>query len=81
MINIEEIKSFFQGKILIQEPLSQHTTFKIGGAVDFYFEPQNKKDLVGIVGYLNKVKFPFIIIGNGSNLLVNDDGLRGAVIS
>ena len=81
MINTEEIKSFFTGKILIQEPLSEHTTFKIGGTADFYFEPQNKKDLVGLIDYLTKIKFPFIIIGNGSNLLVNDDGLRGAVIS
>jgi UDP-N-acetylmuramate dehydrogenase len=81
MINIEEIKSFFKGKILIQEPLSKHTTFKIGGVADFYFEPQNKKDLIELVDYFKKVKFPFIIIGNGSNLLVSDDGLRSAVIS
>lgn len=81
MINIEEIKSFFRGKIFIQEPLSEHTTFKIGGVADFYFEPQNKKDLIGLVDYLNKIKFQFIIMGNGSNLLVSDDGFRGAVIS
>jgi UDP-N-acetylmuramate dehydrogenase len=81
MININEIKSFFQGKILIQEPLSEHTTFKIGGVADFYFEPQNKKDFFGLVDYFIKIKFPFLIIGNGSNLLVNDDGLRSAVIS
>jgi len=81
MVNFEEIKSFFQGKMLINEPLSNHTSFRIGGPADYYFEPLGKTDLVNLVGYFQKINFPFMIIGNGSNLLISDDGLKCAVIS
>ncbi|HEY9189000.1 MAG TPA: UDP-N-acetylmuramate dehydrogenase [Bacteroidota bacterium] len=81
MINLEEIKSFFKGKILINEPLSNHTSFRIGGPADFYFEPIDKDDIIKLVTYLCKINFPYCIFGNGSNLLVSDNGLRCAVIS
>jgi UDP-N-acetylmuramate dehydrogenase len=81
MVSLEEIKSFFKGKILINELLSEHTSFKIGGPADYYFEPLDKNDLITLVSYFHKINFPFYLIGNGSNLLINDAGLRGAVIS
>lgn len=81
MVNFEEIKSFFRGKMLINEPLSDHTSFRIGGPADYYFEPLDKEDLVNLAGYFRKINFPFMIFGNGSNLLVSDDGLKCAVIS
>ena len=81
MVNFEEIKSFFRGKMLINEPLSNHTSFRIGGPADYYFEPQNKEDLVKLAGYFRNINFPYMIFGNGSNLLVSDDGLKCAVIS
>ncbi len=81
MVNFEEIKSFFRGKMLINEPLSDHTSFRIGGPADYYFEPLDKEDLVNLAGYFRKINCPFMIFGNGSNLLVSDDGLKCAVIS
>jgi UDP-N-acetylmuramate dehydrogenase len=81
MVNLEEIKSFFKGKISIGEPLSDHTSYRIGGPADYYFEPVDKSDLVNLVGYFEKLNFPHIILGNGTNLLVSDEGVRAAVIS
>jgi UDP-N-acetylmuramate dehydrogenase len=81
MVNFEEIKSFFRGKMLINEPLSNHTSFRIGGPADYYFEPLNKEDLVNLISYFQKINFPFMILGNGSNLLICDEGLKCAVIS
>ena len=81
MVNFEEIKSIFKGKMLINEPLSRHTSFRIGGPADYYFEPLDKNDLMRLVSYFRKINSPYMIFGNGSNLLVSDEGLRCAVIS
>jgi UDP-N-acetylmuramate dehydrogenase len=80
VINIDDIKKFFRGTILLSESMSNHTTFRIGGPADYYFKPENKDDAVEIIRYLQKNKFPFFALGKGSNLLVSDDGFRGAVV-
>lgn len=64
-----------------QEPLSLHTTFRIGGPADFYLEPENEKQLRDLIEYCSKKELPYFLIGNGSNLLVSDQGYRGVVIS
>ena len=81
MISIENIKKFFQGKILLSEPMNEYTSLRIGGRVDYYFEPLDKEDTVNIISYLQKRDVSFIALGKGSNLLVNDDGFRGAVVN
>jgi UDP-N-acetylmuramate dehydrogenase len=67
--------------VLVSEPMSNHTTFKIGGAAEYFLTPQTESQLVALVKALNEKKCPFIVIGNGSNLLVSDKGISGAVIS
>ncbi len=81
MVSIDEIKQFFEGEIKVSERLSKYTSFRIGGPADYYLEPLNKEDLVEVVTYFQENNFPFIIIGNGSNLLISDEGYRGAAIS
>lgn len=81
MINLENIQKIFRGRIALNEPLKKYTSFRIGGPADYYLEPLDKADLVRIVTYLQEQGFPFVMIGNGSNLLVSDDGIRGAVIN
>jgi len=81
MISIDNIKKFFQGKILLSEPLNKFTSLRIGGQADYYFEPMDKEDTVNIISYLQKQDVSFIALGKGSNLLVNDDGFRGAVVN
>lgn len=64
-----------------KEDMSRHTSFKIGGAADIYLCPENKEQLKEIIKTLREENIPCTIIGNGSNLLVSDDGIKGAVIS
>ncbi len=81
MINIDDIRKFFHGKILLSEPLKKYTSLRIGGPADYYFEPIDKEDGVNIISYLQKQDVSFVAIGKGSNLLVSDDGFRGAVVN
>lgn len=81
MVNIDEIQRFFRGRIALSEPLSRYTSFRIGGPADYYLEPADKQDVVRIIPYLQSQNIPFLIIGKGSNLLVSDEGVRGAVIN
>ncbi|HZY09783.1 MAG TPA: UDP-N-acetylmuramate dehydrogenase [Bacteroidota bacterium] len=81
MINIETIQQFFRGRILLSESLRNYTSFRIGGPADYFFEPLDKDDVVKIIIYLQQQNTPFLIIGKGSNLLVSDEGVRGAVVN
>jgi UDP-N-acetylenolpyruvoylglucosamine reductase len=62
------------------EPLSKHTTLRIGGPVDVYVEPASETDLAAVVKFCRERNLPFIVIGRGSNLLVRDGGVRGVGI-
>jgi UDP-N-acetylmuramate dehydrogenase len=81
MFSLEKVKSFFRGNVSIDEPLARFTTFKIGGPADYYLEPIDKEDLLYLVMYLKEIKYPYLIIGNGSNVLISDKGIRGAAIN
>ncbi len=61
------------------EPMSRHTTWKVGGAADVYITPR-EEHLTAVVQLCRKREIPFYMIGNGSNLLVGDKGIRGVVI-
>jgi UDP-N-acetylmuramate dehydrogenase len=70
----------FRCKVREHEPLSKHTTFKIGGPADLWLEPQDLESLQRVIGVLNHLRIPYFLIGEGSNLLVSDQGFRGAMI-
>jgi UDP-N-acetylmuramate dehydrogenase len=63
------------------EPMSLHTTFKIGGPAEYYFVANSKSDLVQAIEAARTDRVPYLIIGRGSNLLVADKGIAGLVIS
>ena len=63
-----------------QESLSGHTTFRIGGPAKWYVEPDTTEELVLVVRYLREQREPYYILGNGSNILVNDAGIDGVVV-
>lgn len=63
------------------EPMSRHTSFKIGGACDYLVSPESIEQIQELVKYCNENNIPFFILGNGSNLLVSDEGFKGIVIS
>jgi UDP-N-acetylmuramate dehydrogenase len=68
-------------KVRFDEPLSRHTTLKIGGPADAWIAPDSVDRLVAVVGYCIEEKLPMISLGGGSNLLVRDGGVRGVVLS
>ncbi len=85
MIEIERYKDeivnrFDPSTISWQEPMTLHTSFKIGGPADLFFKPQSIEDLTAMIDLCQKSSIPFYIMGNGSNLLVGDQGYRGVII-
>lgn len=66
--------------ILQEEPLSDHTTYKIGGVADYFVTPRDILSLGSVVSLCRECNIPYYIIGNGSNLLVSDSGFRGVII-
>lgn len=67
-----------ESKILINEPMKNHTSFKIGGPADILIMPGSIEDVKKVIDFAQNI--PLYIIGNGSNLLVNDDGIKGIVL-
>ncbi|MDD6194428.1 MAG: UDP-N-acetylmuramate dehydrogenase [Lachnospiraceae bacterium] len=76
-----KLSAKFSGiQFLQNEPMSRHTTFKIGGPAEVYVEP-GISEAVELISYCRKDHIPYTILGNGSNVLVSDAGLQGVVIS
>lgn len=65
-------------KILFDEPMSKHTTFRVGGPAQIYVRP-SVAELKGWVKFAKEYQVPLTVIGNGSNLLVSDNGIKGIV--
>ena len=69
-----------ENNIKIDEPMSKHISFKVGGPADILVRPNTEEELLEIVKLIKKENIPYLVIGNGSNLLVKDGGIRGIVI-
>ncbi len=78
---IKELTSIISHEnILLNEPMSKHTSFKIGGPVDIMILPQNIEEILEIIKLCKTNNINYFILGNGSNILVRDKGIRGLVI-
>ena len=66
--------------IAINEPMSRHTTFAIGGPADLFVMPKTIAELTTALSVVREHELPLLVLGNGSNMLVSDDGVRGTVI-
>lgn len=66
--------------ILVDEPMSKHISFRVGGPADVLVKPKTEEQIKNIVAFAKKENIPYLIIGNGSNLLIKDGGIRGIVI-
>jgi len=82
MYDINELFDTFSKKCecRIDEPMSKHTTFRIGGKADIVLYPNEEQTISQIIKFCNTHNIPLKIFGKGSNILVSDDGIRGAVI-
>lgn len=69
-----------EGRILEGEALANHTSFRVGGPADYLLMPARKEEIKEAIQLAKAQKVPFFVIGNGSNLLVSDQGFRGLII-
>ena len=77
---VEALQKFVpEENIHLQEPMAGHTTFRIGGPADCFLQLESEEQLKKVRRYLEMAGVPFFVVGNGSNLLVDDDGYRGVV--
>jgi len=71
---------FENGNVLFDEPMSSHTTFHIGGKADCFIKVRSIDDIKKAVSFCKENNLPIFILGNGSNILVGDKGIRGVVL-
>ena len=67
-------------QLLLNEPMSRHTTFRVGGPADLMYFPSSGEQLVGALQAAKEAGVPAMVMGNGSNMIVRDGGVRGLVI-
>ena len=83
-MSLSQLKTYLQeniaGQVLEMEPMSKHTSFRIGGPADLLAMPKNLEDIATIIGKAKELNVPVTVIGNGSNILVKDKGIRGLVL-
>jgi UDP-N-acetylmuramate dehydrogenase len=77
---VEELRRIAGFKVKVAEPLARYTTMKIGGPADYFIEAQTETALASLLPLLNRRGTPSCLLGNGSNVLISDRGIRGAVI-
>jgi UDP-N-acetylmuramate dehydrogenase len=77
---VNELLEAKVGKVWINEPLANHTTWKIGGPADVIIQPKDKEGLTSSMRLIQAHHIPYLAIGRGSNILVRDGGIRGVVI-
>ena len=77
----KDLRAAFPGLFLLEnEPMKDHCSFRIGGPADVYAEPESEQTLCALWRWLKARGVPVTVIGNGTNLLVHDEGVRGVVL-
>lgn len=79
-LQFKEQLEAFGCEVKADEPMKNHTSFKIGGTSDLFVTVSSKKQLAEVTGLAKQENLPLFVLGNGSNLLVSDNGIRGAVL-
>ena len=77
---LNELTVGFKGAVLKDEPLKNHTYFKIGGPASIFAVPEDTEDLKTVIELIKKHEINYYIIGNGTNLLVSDEGYKGIIV-
>lgn len=77
---VAELEQALVGSVSLNESLAKHTTWKIGGPADIFLVPDTQDQLADALHILNRHGVPWTMLGRGSNTLVSDKGVRGAVI-
>lgn len=78
---VETLQSFVpEGNVRRNEPMAQHTSFRVGGPAECIVEPENAEQLAKVKHYLWQLEMPYLVIGNGTNLLFSDVGYSGVIV-
>ena len=77
----EKLRAIAPDRLFENEPMSKHTTFRVGGPADLMFYPESREEIIAAIEAAKAENVPVCVIGNGSNLLVRDGGIRGLVIA
>ena len=82
LVIAEKLKAIVgdEGDVRLYEPLSKHTTLRVGGPAQFWVEPRNENAFAELIRFCRQENLPLFVIGRGSNLLVRDGGIRGVVV-
>jgi len=82
LVIAEKLKAIVgeEGDVRLYEPLSKHTTLRVGGPAQFWVEPRNETAFAELIRFCRHETLPLFVIGRGSNLLVRDGGIRGVVV-
>jgi UDP-N-acetylmuramate--alanine ligase len=82
LVIMENLKAIVgaEGEVRLYEPLSKHTTLRVGGPAQFWVEPRTEAAFAGLIRFCRRENLPLFVIGRGSNLLVRDGGIRGVVV-
>lgn len=75
-----ELRDLFEGSLMFREPMSLHTSWRIGGSAEVFAEPRGVEGLKAILKYAGRLGIPVTVIGAGTNILVRDGGIKGIVI-
>jgi len=74
------LRQLVRGKIEFDPKVAQKTTLRIGGKADAWMEPESSVELAQVLRFCTEQTIPFTLVGNGSNLLIQDGGYRGVLI-
>src|SRR5881392_3293259 len=82
LVIAEKLKAIVseEGEVLLYEPLSNHTTLRVGGPAQFWVEPRTEQTFAELIRFCRDEHLPLFVIGRGSNLLVRDGGIRSVVV-
>ncbi len=81
MSQANELRQVIKGSVTENKPLAPFTTFRIGGNAKIFVEPESVDDIIQVQTFVKKHNLPFFILGNGSNVLISDEGWNGVVVN
>ena len=79
-VGYQDILAAKVGLVTVDEPLSRHNSWQIGGPADLFVEPENASQVAAVMGFVQQYQLPLVVIGQGTNLLFDDAGVRGVVL-
>ncbi|MCJ7646930.1 UDP-N-acetylmuramate dehydrogenase [bacterium] len=77
---LDELRRLVGNRVKVDEPLSRHTSFRIGGPARYFLELRNIEELTDVIEFSQREKLDFFILGEGTNVLFSDEGFNGFVI-